>query len=49
VAVILLVVEGVQLLMLGILAEYVWRGFEQIKGRPQFIIMDEIGFSHPET
>lgn len=35
---------GVQLIMLGILGEYVWRCNDQVKLRPQYIIMETIGF-----
>jgi hypothetical protein len=34
------------------LGEYIWRGTEQVKGQPQYIVMETIGFdqqapSHP--
>ena len=35
---------GVQLIMLGILGEYVWRCNDQVKRRPQYIVMETIGF-----
>ncbi len=35
---------GVQLVMLGILGEYIWRGSEQVKGRPPYIVMETVGF-----
>ncbi len=35
---------GVQLTMMGVLGEYIWRGADQVKGRPRFIVMEEIGF-----
>jgi len=35
---------GIQLIMLGILGEYLWRCNDQVKKRPQYIIMDTIGF-----
>jgi glycosyltransferase involved in cell wall biosynthesis len=38
---------GLQLTMLGILGEYVWRGTEQAKSRPQYIVMDAIGLDAP--
>lgn len=34
---------GLQLIMLGVLGEYVWRTLEQVRGRPAFIVMREIG------
>lgn len=38
---------GVQLITLGVLGEYIWRGSEQVRGRPPFIIMDAMGFDRP--
>lgn len=42
--VVLLLVSGVQLLMLGILGEYLWRSFDESRNRPPFIIEQVIGF-----
>lgn len=42
--VVLLVVSGVQLLMLGVLGEYLWRNFDESRNRPAFIIDRTIGF-----
>lgn len=44
--VVLLVVSGVQLLMLGILGEYIWRNFDEARKRPAFIIDKMLGFDH---
>lgn len=38
-----LFIGGVQLTMLGILGEYIWRTSDQVKGRPLYIIMEQIG------
>jgi dolichol-phosphate mannosyltransferase len=38
---VLLVGQGTILLMLGILGEYIWRAFDESRGRPRFII-DEV-------
>jgi dolichol-phosphate mannosyltransferase len=35
---VLLVVSGVQLLMTGILGEYLWRGLDETRRRPRFVI-----------
>ncbi len=42
--VVLLVVSGVQLIMLGILGEYLWRNFDESRKRPTFIIQERINF-----
>lgn len=34
---------GVQLMMLGLLGEYIWRAAEQVRGRPLYIVMEELG------
>lgn len=46
--VVLLVVSGIQLLMLGILGEYLWRNFDESRKRPIFIIDKTIGFHDNE-
>jgi dolichol-phosphate mannosyltransferase len=46
--VVLLVVSGIQLLMLGILGEYLWRNFDESRKRPIFIIDKTIGFHDDE-
>ena len=40
----ILFLGGVQLIMLGILGEYIWRASDQVRARPLYIVMDEIGF-----
>jgi len=42
--VVLLVVSGIQLLMLGLLGEYLWRNFDETRNRPPFIIDSKINF-----
>lgn len=39
-----LFLAGLQLATLGVLGEYIYRGLEQTKGRPPFVVMDAIGF-----
>jgi len=39
---VLLIVSGVQLLMLGIVGEYLWRTFDETRGRPRYIIEKRI-------
>ncbi|WP_228851070.1 glycosyltransferase family 2 protein [Aegicerativicinus sediminis] len=40
--IIVLLFSGLQLLMLGVIGEYLWRALEQVKNRPKFIIKDEL-------
>ena len=37
--------SGVQLLMLGVVAEYLWRTFDEARGRPPFIVRETLGHS----
>ncbi len=37
--------SGVQLLMLGIVAEYLWRTFDEARGRPPYLVRDLVGFT----
>ena len=41
----LVMLSGVQLLMLGIVAEYLWRTFDESRNRPPFIIRELAGFA----
>ncbi len=41
---VLILLSGIQLLMLGICGEYVWRSFDESRDRPVFIIDKMIGF-----
>lgn len=40
--VVVLFFGSIQMLMLGIIAEYVWRSSEQARARPRYIIMEEV-------
>ncbi len=42
--VITLIIGGLQMLMLGILGEYIWRNLEESRRRPLFLIEDQKGF-----
>jgi len=44
--VVLLVVSGIQMLMLGVLGEYLWRNFDESRKRPPFIVKDIIGIKN---
>jgi len=39
---------GIELTVLGVLGEYIWRVAEQARARPRFIIMDRLGFNEEE-
>lgn len=39
----LLFLGGIQMLMLGIIGEYLWRINSEVRDRPQYIVMEEIG------
>jgi len=38
--------SGLQLLMLGIVAEYLWRAFDEARKRPPYIIRETVGFGN---
>lgn len=42
--VVVLFLGGVQLTMLGVVGEYIWRGTEQSRQRPQYLVLEEFGF-----
>ncbi len=39
--VIILVLSGIQMMMIGVIGEYLWRTLDQVKNRPQYIIEKE--------
>ncbi len=43
--VVLLIVSGVQLIMLGIIGEYLRRNFDESRKRPVYIIDETAGFA----
>ena len=38
----LLVLNGLQMLMLGVLGEYIWRGLDETRSRPKYIVQEMI-------
>jgi len=40
----MLFLGGVQMLMLGIIGEYLWRINTEVRDRPQYIVMKQVGF-----
>ncbi len=41
--VVVLLLGGFQMVMLGILGEYLWRAFDEARGRPRYLIEEELG------
>jgi len=39
--ILVLMIGGLSMLMLGIIGEYIWRIYDEVKNRPQYIIKDE--------
>ena len=39
--ILLLIIGGLIMVMLGVLGEYVWRIFDEVKKRPNYIVRDE--------
>jgi dolichol-phosphate mannosyltransferase len=46
--VVILVVSGVQILMIGILGEYMWRTLDETRRRPRFIVEQILTSSSPQ-
>ena len=44
--VILLVLGGFQMMMLGVLGEYIWRNLDESRRRPQYLIEEKIGLDY---
>lgn len=44
---VVLVTSGIQLLMLGVLGEYLWRNFDETRGRPRYIVESRVGLADP--
>jgi polyisoprenyl-phosphate glycosyltransferase len=45
--VVLLIVSGLQMVMLGVIGEYLWRVLDQARARPPFVIAERVGFTTP--
>jgi len=44
--IVVLIVSGVQMVMIGILGEYLWRNLDETRRRPRFIIESVLGVNH---
>ena len=47
--VMMLFLFGINMLMLGVLGEYLWRNFDETRKRPTFIIDEKVGFKEGKT
>lgn len=47
--VVVLIIGGAQILMLGVLGEYMWRALEETRRRPHYLIEDAVGEVRPDT
>jgi len=45
----LLGVGGIQIILLAIVGEYVWRAVDEVRGRPPFVVADLVGFDEPRA
>ena len=43
--IVFLLTSGFQLMMLGVIGEYLWRSADQVKGRPFYVIREQAGFN----
>ena len=42
-----LLLGGTQLVMLGVMGEYLWRALDETRGRPPYIVADTVGVTEP--
>ena len=45
----ILVLGGMQMVMLGVLGEYLWRTYDEVRGRPRFIVEKTLNVSDVES
>ena len=44
--ILILVIGGMLMIMLGLVGEYVWRIYDEVKQRPLFILRERVGFEN---
>ena len=49
IVILVLFMGGVQLISVGILGEYIARIYEEVKGRPKFIVDEAVGFGQSKV
>jgi dolichol-phosphate mannosyltransferase len=47
--VVVLILGGVQIIMLGVLGEYLWRNLAETRRRPRYLVEDKVGFEDTDT
>ena len=47
--VVVLTIGGLQMVMLGVVGEYLWRVLDEVRGRPPFVIDERNGFDVAST
>lgn len=47
--IVILLVSGLQLLMLGVIGEYLWRSADQVKARPFYVVAEQLGLDEAEA
>jgi dolichol-phosphate mannosyltransferase len=46
--VVVLILGGIQIIMLGVLGEYLWRNLAEARGRPRYLLEDSVGFDEQD-
>ena len=43
----ILFISGIQLIILGVIGEYLWRNFDETRKRPVYVVDEAIGIKDP--
>ena len=46
--VVVLFLGGIQLITLGVIGEYIWRGVEESRNRPLYLVSETVNFGEKE-